>query len=65
MFLHDDKGGSKNSDSEAVPQENFNNAQRMLELIIAKHRNGATGSFNLAFNAEINNFMMVANIDEN
>lgn len=53
MFLYRDAYYNRN--------EQQTEAREDVELIIAKHRNGATGTVNLAFEREINAFYGIKN----
>ncbi|MBR4485025.1 MAG: replicative DNA helicase, partial [Erysipelotrichaceae bacterium] len=47
-------------------EENAENTREDVELLIAKHRNGATGKVTLAFEKEINAFYGIKNaVEEN
>ena len=56
MFLYRDAYYAKPEETGAVSEETIDNT----EVIIAKHRNGATGTVNLGFNKSISAFFNVA-----
>lgn len=63
MFLHQPRKDSKDDEDEE-DQTASNNNIRQIELRIAKHRNGATGSFMLSFEPELNRFTMLSRMED-
>ena len=64
MFLHQPRKDSKDDDEAEEDQTASNNNVRQIELRIAKHRNGATGSFMLSFEPELNRFTMLSRMED-
>ncbi len=59
IFLHYDKDSEANKGVEDMPSKD---TVKEIELIIAKHRNGATGGFPLSFKPSINHFLTIKKI---
>jgi len=68
MFLHREEEGKDDDQPDALRSDRRPSAddseQRIIELIIAKHRNGATGSFKLSFVPELNSFLMMSSLPD-
>ncbi len=60
IFLHYDKDSEANKGVEEMPTKD---TLKEIELIIAKHRNGATGNFMLSFKPSINLFLNIKKIN--